>query len=281
MKRKRIVVLFVALVLSVLAVATLLGPTRRASLVSAAEDKPKGKLTKVFRKNQSNKNDPLPDWVDQAFKKGKGHLKQGGREWSRQVIDVESELDVETAEEDDLGETRVRVGQIFNGVPVIGGQLIIHEDANGVRETDERGFSAARHVDTKPKLKPKDALDAAEAALGYTGTFANEPQANLVVLPNEMIDPKNRIGVNLVYVVELLVEDGTDAMGRYFYYVDANDSHIVWNYNALTTVNGNSQYSGQVTIPTRPVNGQYWMQDTSRGANGVIDKNINDGNFDT
>ena len=99
-------------------------------------------------------------------------------------------------------------------MPVIGGQLIIHEDANGVRETDGRGFSAARHVDTKPKLKPKDALDAAEAALGYTGTFANEPQANLVVLPNEMIDPKNRIGVNLVYVVELLVEDGSDAMGR-------------------------------------------------------------------
>ena len=46
----------------------------------------------------------------------------------------------------------MRAGQIFNGVPVIGGQLIIHEDANGVRDTDGRGFSAARHLDTKPKL---------------------------------------------------------------------------------------------------------------------------------
>src|SRR6266568_1063836 len=171
MKRKRILILFVALVLGVLALSTLLGPMRKSSLVSAAEDKPKGKLTKVFRKNKTNKNDPLPDWVDQAFKKGKGHLKQGGREWSKQLIDVESELDVETAEEDDLGETRVRVGQVFNGVPVIGGQLIIHEDANGVRDTDGRGFGAARHVDTKPSLKPKDALDEAQAALGYKGNL--------------------------------------------------------------------------------------------------------------
>ena len=265
MKRKRILVLFGALVLAVLALSTLLTPLRRSTSVSAANDKPKGKLTRVFRREKANKDEPLPDWVDQAFKKGKGHLKQGGREWSKQLIDVESELDVEIAEEDDLGETRVRVGQVFNGVPVIGGQLIIHEDANGVRETDGRGFGAARAVNTKPNLKPKDALEKATAALGYKGKFANEPQANLVILPNEMIDPKSRTGANLVYVVELLVEDDTDAMGRYSYYVDANDGHIVWNYNGLTTVNGHSQYSGDVNIPTRSVNGQYWMQDTSRG----------------
>ena len=47
MKRKRIVILFVALVLGVLALSTLLGPMRKSSLVSAAEDKPKGKLTTV------------------------------------------------------------------------------------------------------------------------------------------------------------------------------------------------------------------------------------------
>src|SRR5260370_37742793 len=126
MKRKRIVIPFVVLVLGVLAVSILLTPLRRSGLVRAAEDKPKGKLTKVFRREKQNKNDPLPDWVDQAFKKGKGHLKQGGREWSKQLIDVESELDVQTAEEDDLGETRVRVGQVFNGVPVIGGQTNNH-----------------------------------------------------------------------------------------------------------------------------------------------------------
>src|SRR2546426_804512 len=186
MKRKRILILFVTLVLCILVLSALLVPSRQSSVVRAAEDKPKGKLTKVFRREKKNKDEPLPDWVDQAFKKGKGHLK-GGKEWSKGLLDVESELEVQIAEEDDLGQTRVRVGQVFNGVPVIGGQLIIHEDANGVRDdTDGHGFSAARHVDTKPRLKPKDALDAAEVALGYQGKFANEPQANLVILPNEM-----------------------------------------------------------------------------------------------
>src|SRR5439155_6245130 len=137
------------------------------------------------------------------------------------------------------------------------------------------------HVETKPNLKAKDALDAAKSALGYRGNFANEPQANLVILPNEMIDPKNRIGANLVYVVELLVEDGTDAMGRYFYYVDANDGHIVWKYNGLTTVNnGSSVYSGAVTIPTRAVDGQTWLQDSIRGANGLADSDSFNIRFD-
>jgi len=282
MKRSRIVILFVALVLGVLALSTLLGPMRKSSLVSAAEDKPKGKLTKVFRREGQNRNDPLPDWVDAAFKKGKGTLKQGGREWSRQLLDVESELEVQTAEEDDLGETRVRVGQIFNGVPVIGGQLIIHEDANGVREVDGRGFSAGRQVDTKPTIKAKDALDVAQVTLGYKGKFANEPEANLVILPNEMMDPKNRFGANLVYVVELLIEDGTAATARHFYYIDANDGHVVWHYNALTTVDdgtGNSLYSGTVAVATRQVNNQYWLQDSARGIpdpDASPDPNTND-----
>src|SRR5437660_8447304 len=176
MKRKRTLVLLVALVLGVLALSTLLGSVR-SGLVSAENDKPKGKLTRVFRREKKNKDEPLPDWVDQAFKKGKGHLKQGGREWSKQLIDVESELDVQIAEEDDLGETRVRVGQVFNGVPVIGGQLIIHEDDNGVREVDGRGFSAGRQVDTKHTIKPKDADDVTQVTLGYKGKYANETEA--------------------------------------------------------------------------------------------------------
>ena len=69
MKRKRIVILFVALVLGVLALSILLGSVR-SGLVSAENDKPKGKLTRVFRREKQNKNDPLPDWVDQACKKG-------------------------------------------------------------------------------------------------------------------------------------------------------------------------------------------------------------------
>jgi len=152
-----------------------------------------------------------------------------------------------------------------------------------VRETDGRGFSAARHLDTKPKLKPKDALDAAKNALGYRGIFANQPEANLVILPNEMMEPKNKIGANLAYVIELLIEDGTDATARHAYYVDANDGHIVWHYDAMAyNGTGNSEYSGQVSLPARYTNGQYYMQDATRAATYPLssDPNLSDPSLD-
>jgi len=85
-----------------------------------------------------------------------------------------------------------------------------------------------------------------------------------------------------VYVVEFLIEDGTNATGRHFYYVDANDGHVAWHYNALTEIDGtgNSLYSGTVTIPTRQVNNQYWLQDPSRGNTGNGDVNTTDSSLD-
>src|SRR5947199_193677 len=92
MKRRRILVLFVALVLSVLALSTMFGPVRRSTLVSAAVDKPKGKITKVFRKDKEyKKSDALPDWVDKAFKKSKVYLDTGGKGWGRGVLEPDTE----------------------------------------------------------------------------------------------------------------------------------------------------------------------------------------------
>ena len=59
-------------------------------------------------------------------------------------------------------------------------------------------------MNTRPKLKEKEALDIAKHALGYQGEFINEPQANLVILPNEMIDSKNRVGVILSMLLNCL-----------------------------------------------------------------------------
>ena len=154
MKRKRILVLFVVLVLCILAVSTLLTPMRRSGLVRAADDKPKSKITKVFRKDKEyKKSDVLPDWVDKSFKKSKEHLDTGGKGWGRGVLEPEKELDVLSTEEYDTGETLVRMDQWFNDVPVFGGQINMRLGANSeFLEYGGRAFGEARHVDTKPKL---------------------------------------------------------------------------------------------------------------------------------
>ena len=61
MKRKRILILFITLVLCILVLSVMLVPSRQSSVVSAASDKPKGKITKVFRKDKEyKKSDVLP-----------------------------------------------------------------------------------------------------------------------------------------------------------------------------------------------------------------------------
>jgi len=196
MKRKRILILFVTLVLCILVLSALLVPSRQSSVVRAAEDKHKGKITKVFRKDKEyKKSDVLPDWVDKSFKKSKEHLDTGGKGWSRGVLEPDKELDVFNTEEYDTGETLVRMNQWYNDVPVFGGQINTRLDANSeFLEYGGRAFVEARHIDTKPTLAASNAVKAAKAALGYSGEFANEPEGVLMILPNYMIDPSPQSG---------------------------------------------------------------------------------------
>ena len=191
----------------------MLVPSRQSSVVSAASDKPKGKITKVFRKDKEyKKSDVLPDWVDKSFKKSKEHLDTGGKGWGRGVLEPEKELDVLSTEEYDTGETLVRMDQWFNDVPVFGGQINMRLGANSeFLEYGGRAFGEARHVDTKPKLSAPAAIKVARADLGYAGTFANEPDATLMILPNYMIEPHRSPGATLVYQVDPMILDGTDA----------------------------------------------------------------------
>ena len=172
MKRKRILVLFVVLVLGVLALSTLLTPLRRSGSVRAANDKPKGKIVKVFRKEkQYKKNDSLPDWVDKSFKKSKEHLDTGGKGWGKGVLEPDKELDVLNTEEYDTGETLVRMDQWYNDVPVYGGQINTKLDANSeLLEYGGRAFVEARHVDIKPKLPAAKAVKARNSGSGLQWT---------------------------------------------------------------------------------------------------------------
>src|SRR5438874_5149761 len=169
MKRKRILILFVTLVLCILVLSVMLVPSRQSSVVSAASDKPKGKITKVFRKDKEyKKSDVLPDWVDKSFKKSKEHLDTGGKGWGRGVLEPEKELDVLSTEEYDTGETLVRMDQWFNDVPVFGGQINMRLGANSeFLEYGGRAFGVARLVVTKSNIYDSVAVNVARAYIGY------------------------------------------------------------------------------------------------------------------
>jgi thermolysin len=225
---------------------------------TGAQAQPKGDIVKSYREGQGAR----PAWVEEAYRLSMDHLKANGK--SKGLRDAAAELTLLGADIDDFGQTHVRLNQVQNGVPVFGGQLISHLDAASV--LDVSGELFANVADTTPTFKATKAIAAAQAALGYTGALANAPTATLTVLPNQ----DGTAGSKLVYQVELLVEDGSSATGRYEYFIDATNGAVVWSYNNMDTTaatgSGRSLYSGTVTINTDYTSGTYYLRDLSRSS---------------
>ncbi|HWT03608.1 MAG TPA: M4 family metallopeptidase [Pyrinomonadaceae bacterium] len=266
---KRVVVMLGIIALCVMAFSSLLMPGRepaRAQAKDKDKDTAKGKIVKTYRKGQGEK----PAWVSNALGRSIGHLKRQGEAFG--LSNAQAELSLLDANEDDLGLTHLRLDQVFNGVPVFGGQLVTHSDASTVRNVNGRVFKEARGVNTKPKITADEAIAAAKAALGHGGDFAKAPEAQLVILPHQVINPENKPGATLTYKVELLINDGTPATARHQYFVDARDGKIVWHFNAMDTGVGYSLYSGTVWIDTFQIQwGRFRLTAFNRSYMSAID----------
>ncbi len=233
-----------------------------SSQPAGAQGKPEGKIVQSYRVHEGGGR---PAWVDEALGRSVAYLRDHGQALG--LRDAAAELALLGADVDDLGQTHVRLDQVKDGVSVFGGQLITHLDANMVLEVGGNVYPRA-DVATRPAVNPAQAVRAAKDALGYNGDFANQPEAALVILPNQMINADAAPGARLCFQVELLVEDGTDNTGRYRYFIDAQTGVVVWSYNDMDTATGSgkSLYSGTVSIGTLLSSGTYYLQDDGRGS---------------
>lgn len=213
---------------------------------------PKGKLQKTYRKDKKNKEKKaLPDWVDKAVKHSKDHLKDFKNAFIIGLADADAELEPIGADEDNLGITVLRLQQVHKEVPVLGSHIIVQLKNNKVNNVTGHIIKEARRADTSPLLDSAQAIEAAKAALGYQGKFAVSPEAELIILPHQTIDPAAVPGATLAYQVELLIEDGTNEnTARWFYFVNAQNGSIIWRYDAMGRGTGQSLYSGIVSFPS-------------------------------
>jgi thermolysin len=221
----------------------------------APPDKPTGKITRSYRNGQGAR----PDWVESSLRRSVAFLKRHGATVG--VRNPESELTLLTAKEDDLGQTHVRMDQVYNGVPVYGRQIITHLAGNTVRNVTGSAFEGVRGLNTTPKLTVGQAVKAARSALGNTEGSAKEPKANLVILPAR----DGSAAATLTYQVQIFVEYQNKAPERHEYFVNAEDGSIVWHYNSLPTGTGYSLYSGSQFIPTTGSWGNYLMRSPTHG----------------
>jgi Zn-dependent metalloprotease len=254
-------------------------PARRASL---AQPQARGRVINNYRGRRVggenlNQEAGRPDWVNSAVRRSVEHLES--RKEKLGLNEVSEDLRLVAADQDDFGKTHLRLQQSRDGVEVFGSQLISHLDGGKVASVGGRAVDVTA-VDTTPTLGEGQAIEAAKKELGYTGEFADEPKAKLVVLPHSVFSAQPTGEASLTWQVTLHVEDGTSATAMHQYFVDAKDGKVVWHYDSLPKDGtGYSLYNGTVPVPSvyAPPSGifgaHYNMQDPGHGNASVFDMN--------
>jgi thermolysin len=164
------------------------------------------------------------------------------------------------AQVDELGFEHTRFQQTVRGVPVEGGEAIVHYDARGGLQAITDTFRQGLKVDTVAKLSESEAVSKAVNAYGGYDLLTAAPESKLLV--KRMDDGTDR----LVYKVQLRREDGSLHTDMPVYYVDAHSGDVVGQFSNLQTATGTGQslYSGSRSLTTYLSGTTYYLEDTGR-----------------
>jgi Zn-dependent metalloprotease len=152
--------------------------------------------------------------------------------------------------------THTRVQQVFNGVPVFGGEAIVHVRGDGslFAITNEIVPRISLAGAILPALDTEGAIDAALAGVSCPSCLTADPEADLWVLRHNNED-------RLAYRVRLRREDGSAETSMPVVFVDAGTGQRLWEFDNLQTATGTSLYSGSVTVSTFTKNGKFYLED--------------------
>ncbi|MFE6865025.1 M4 family metallopeptidase [Kitasatospora sp. NPDC057692] len=157
------------------------------------------------------------------------------------------------------GASHVRFDRTYRGLPVIGGDLVVHQDARG-RFTD-----ASRAAADDPTVK--STVPVVPAQIGAANALSLSPGIQNAVSSPELVvwaaDGTPRLAWRTT--VEGSGEHGEPA-GR-IVVSDAVTGEQIEAYDAAqqATGTGNSEYTGRITVDTTPVTGGYTLTDPVRG----------------
>ncbi|KAA6219670.1 M4 family metallopeptidase [Streptomyces filamentosus] len=145
------------------------------------------------------------------------------------------------------GTVHTRYERTYEGLPVLGGDLVVHQRKNGARSTTK---ATAARISVPTTAAAARATAAGETARKVVWAATGKP-----VLAWET-------------VVKGLQHDGTPSERHVV--TDAATGKELHSYEAIETGVGNTQYSGQVTLGTAP---GFTLTDTARGGHKTYDLN--------
>lgn len=170
------------------------------------------------------------------------------------------------------GSEHVRFDRTYAGLPVIGGDVVVHSRGNQFKSASLTQ-GAALNLSTKASLKADDAIVSAGAEFGTD--FIGLPSSNLVVFA------RDHGAAKLAYQVNFNGENSKGEAVDMTYFVDAKNGKVLDRYSNIETGKpgsgggtgggtaaigtGKTIYSGDVVLNTAYSSSLYNMTDNTRG----------------
>ncbi|MGW2831633.1 M4 family metallopeptidase [Streptomyces sp. NPDC001286] len=182
-------------------------------------------------------------------------------------LGAQEKLVVKDVVKDADGTVHTRYERTYAGLPVLGGDLIVHTAKSGERE----GVTRAAQGSLKPaSLTPGIAPDRAEQqALGVAKAAGSEKSRSSRA-PRKVVWAASGTPV-LAYetVVGGLQDDGTP--NELHVVTDAATGRKLFQYQGVETGVGNTKYSGKVDLTSTQSGSSYTLTDASRGGHKTYD----------
>ena len=162
------------------------------------------------------------------------------------------------------GRAHVRYDRSYQGLPVLGGDVVVHLDKAGTYRGSTGDPPAPTDARAQPQRSSKaDAIRTATAQLDGT---VSSTEAREVV---------DAFGASpaLAYEVTVTGVRRDQTPSQLHVVVDALTGKVLSSSDEVKTGTGNSMYSGTVTIGTTGSAGNYQMIDPTRGNNNTTDLN--------
>ncbi|MER5218935.1 M4 family metallopeptidase [Streptomyces flaveus] len=167
------------------------------------------------------------------------------------------------------GTTHTRYERTYAGLPVLGGDLVIHETKSGKTEGVTRATKAdVKVTDVTPDIAKstaeKQALKAAKAE-GSKKSAADKAPRKVIWAAS------GKPALAYETVVGGFQHDGTPQ--ELHVITDATTGEKLYEWEAIQTGTGHSQYSGDVTIGTSQSGSTFQLNDPTRGASKTYNLN--------
>ncbi|WP_425586351.1 M4 family metallopeptidase [Streptomyces sannanensis] len=181
-------------------------------------------------------------------------------------------LIVKSVLKDADGSLHTRYERTFAGLPVLGGDLVVHTAANGSAKGVTKATDAT--ITVASTTAAKSAGSAKTFALGRAKA-KGVAKATAGTARKVVWAASGTPTLAWETVVGGTQADGTPS--ELHVITDAKTGAKLFEFQGIETGVGNSKYSGQVTIGTTPADGSYSMTDGTRGGHKTYDLNGGNG----